>query len=126
LDYALATPQVSPGDDLRLVLYWQAHARPERDYTVFVHVLDAAGELVAQRDNMPVDNTFPTTRWPVGPSIDDVHLVPLPPDMPAGEYRVMIGMYVWQTGERLPIHRPDGEEVPDGGLVLDHTLEVGG
>lgn len=126
LDYALATPQVSPGEDLRLVLYWQAHARPERDYTVFVHVLDAAGELVAQRDNMPVDNTFPTTRWPVGPSIDDVHLVPLPPDMPAGEYRVVIGMYVRQTGERLPIHRPDGEEVPDGTLVLDHTLEVGG
>ena len=125
LDYELVTPQVGPGDELRLMLYWQADARPEEDYTVFVHVLDAAGGLVAQRDNMPRDNDFPTTRWPVGPLIDDVHVVPLPSDVPAGEYRVGIGMYVWQTGERLPVHRPGGEGIPDGAVVLDQTLEVG-
>ena len=61
----------------------------------------------------------------MGPLIDDVHLVSLPPDMPAGEYRVVIGMYVWQTDERLSIHRPDGERLPDGALILDQTLEVG-
>ena len=125
LDYELVTPQVGPGDELRLMLYWQADARPEEDYTVFVHVLDAVGGLVAQRDNMPRDNDFPTTRWPVGPLIDDVHVVPLPSDVPAGEYRVVIGMYVWQTGERLPVHRPGGEGIPDGAVVLDQTLEVG-
>ena len=126
LDYELATPQVSPGDEVRLVLYWQADARPDRDYTVFVHVLDAAGELVAQRDNMPGDNSSPTTRWPVGPLIEDVHVVSLPPDVPVGECRVVIGMYVWQTGDRLPVYRPDGEQIPDGAVVLDRTLEVGG
>jgi len=123
--YELATPNLSPGDDLRLRLYWQAETRPERDYIIFVHVLDASGELAAQRDGMPRDETFLTTHWPVGPLIDDVHLVPLPPDMPAGEYRVMIGLYIWQTGERLPVRRANGEEVPDRAIILDQTFEVG-
>lgn len=122
--YQVATPNLHPGDDLRLELYWQADARPEEDYSIFVHVLDASWELATQRDNMPRDDTFPTTRWSVGPLIDDTHLIPLPADMPAGEYRVVIGMYVWQTGERLPVHRPNGEKIPNGAIVLEQTIQV--
>ena len=123
--YNLATLKLSPGDDLHLRLYWQADTKPERDYTIFVHVLDASGELVAQRDNMPRDETFPTTHWPVSQLINDFHHIPLPSDMPAGEYRIVIGMYIWQTGERLSVRRSNGDEIPDGAIVLDQTFEVG-
>jgi hypothetical protein len=122
--YELATPNLNPGDELRLALHWQADARPEAEYTVFVHVLNDAGELVAQRDSMPQDDTLPTIHWPVGLLIDDVHLVSLPPDTPPGEYHVVIGMYTWQTGERLPVHRPNGEEIPNGAIMFDQTFEV--
>ena len=122
--YKLVTPTLRAGDNLRLVLYWQADARPEQDYTVFVHVLDDSGLLAAQRDNMPGDDAYVTTQWAVGPLIDDVHTVPLPSDIPAGEYRVVIGMYLWQTGERLPVFSPDGTEIPNGAIILDQTFDV--
>ncbi len=125
IGYQLTAPESGFGADLRLLLHWRADATLEKDYTIFVHVLSDSGVLVTQRDIMPQDDNLPTTRWTVGPLIDDVHLVPLPPDIPAGEYRVVIGMYFWQTGERLPIYRPNGEEVPDGAIILDQTFEVG-
>ncbi len=122
--YQLLNPEAARGENLHLVLHWQADAEPEQDYTVFVHILDDSGEIVAQRDSMPGDGTLPTTQWTAGPLIDDTHAVPLPLDMPAGEYRVVIGMYNWQTGERLPVLRPNGEEVPDGAIILDQILRV--
>jgi hypothetical protein len=124
LDYNLATPSLNPGGELHLVLYWQADAKLEQNYTVFVHILNATGELVAQYDTMPRDDAFPTTHWTVGPLIDDVHIVSLPADIPAGTYQVEIGLYTWQTGERLPLYWSNGEEISGSALILDQTLEV--
>ncbi len=102
----------------RLTLYWQSDAPLEHDYTVFVHILDDDGNLAAQRDNMPQDGDRPTTGWEVGELIEDLHTVPLPPDLPPGRYQVVIGLYLWQTGERLPVHRLDGVMLPNGAIPL--------
>lgn len=124
--YQIPTPELKAGDALQLELYWQAdYYKPVGDYTIFVHVLDGQGNLVAQRDSMPRDNALPTSLWPPGELIDDTHVVPLPPDLPAGEYRVVVGVYVWQTGERLPVTKADGGAVPNGAIVLDQTVRVG-
>lgn len=123
--YQLVAPEMPAGEDLHLLLYWQADAELEQDYTVFVHVLDNAGQIVAQRDNMPRDDDLPTTQWPLGSLVDDPHLVPIPASTHAGEYRVAIGMYVLQTGARLPVRDASGKEVPGGAIVLDQTFRVG-
>jgi hypothetical protein len=117
-------PSLNPGDELRVALYWRAEAKPEQDYTVFVHVLNSDGELVAQHDSMPQDGTWPTTQWPAGSLIIDTHVVPLPADLLPGTYHVKVGLYTWQTGERLPLYRSNGEEFPESALVFDQTLEV--
>ena len=122
--YHWLTPESVPGGEMQLLLHWQADATPEEDYTVFVHVLNDADEIAAQKDAMPGDGELPTSQWDVGPLIDDLRVVPLPPDMSAGEYRVAIGMYNWQTGERLPVHLPTGEEIPDQAIVLEQALRV--
>jgi hypothetical protein len=125
LGYELDASPVESGEPLRLVLYWQALAEIEREYTVFVHVLDASGQLVAQRDSMPRDNTLPTTHWLAGRVIDDPHFLALPQDLGAGKYRIAIGLYHWVTGERLSIQRLDGEMLPDGVLFVEPPIEVG-
>jgi hypothetical protein len=122
--YDLPGERATPGEALPLTLYWQASAKLGRDYTVFVHILDATGQIAAQWDAMPRGNTFVTTAWPVGEIVDDPHPVPLPEDMPPGEYRIAIGVYDRPTAERLPAYGPDGEPVANAMVLLGRTVEV--
>jgi len=122
--YQVATPEPHPGDDVRLVLYWQADAKPAGDFSIFIHILNESGELVAQRDSMPRDDALPTSHWPAGDLLDDTHLISLPTDLPAGDYQIVLGMYVWQTGDRLPVTTLAGKEIPNGAIVLDQVVHV--
>jgi 4-amino-4-deoxy-L-arabinose transferase-like glycosyltransferase len=49
LGYSLQTPTQTP-NSFSLTLYWRAEAEMDTDYTVFIQLLDAAGQLVAQVD----------------------------------------------------------------------------
>jgi hypothetical protein len=122
--YEITTPQVAPGQRVQFILYWRAFARPDRQYTVFVHILNASGETVAGWDSMPRYNSFPTTDWPLETLIDDPRFVPLSQDLPPGEYRIALGMYYWATGVRLPVHTADGQEIPDARIILDQAFAV--
>jgi hypothetical protein len=46
---------------------------------------------------------YPTSLWEPGENITDVFQVPIPPDLPSGHYSIVIGMYDFSTGLRLPI-----------------------
>lgn len=80
-----------------LDLMWQALEPVDRDYTVFVHLLDAGGQIVAQRDAMPQDNGYPTSLWQSGEYVNDSHSFPASPNAVS----VRIGLYDQQTGARL-------------------------
>jgi hypothetical protein len=110
---ALRGYQVSPkvgqaGRDLALTLYWQALAEIPLDYTVFVHVLGPDGQVAAQDDNGPWwEVPLPTSTWQPGENLRDRHTLHLPPDLPPGTYHLQIGLYYWQTLERLPVLEGD-------------------
>jgi hypothetical protein len=101
-------------------VYWRSEAPLPLDYTTFVHVLNAAGETVAQKDQPPLNDAYPTSLWDLGEIIADTIDVPLPVDLPAGEYSLVIGMYDFNTGARLAI--PDR---PDNSLTLPKMLRIG-
>lgn len=103
--YRLEGGEVEPGGMLRLHLYWRATAPPEDDYTVFVHLLDGAGQLAAQADGPPLGGAYPTSWWWPGQLIEDVRQVRAP-DSP-GAYRVAVGLYEPAGGRRLPTGSPD-------------------
>ncbi|MBN1399907.1 MAG: CotH kinase family protein [Anaerolineae bacterium] len=124
IGYHLVPESPRAGGRLYLTLRWRTDAPLSRSYTVFTHLLAATGERVAQRDSMPRDNRFPTTRWPVGEPIDELRVIELPTKLPAGEYRLYLGMYLLQSGERLPVYGADGQEIPGGGLLLDTYVPV--
>jgi hypothetical protein len=90
-----------------LTLYWQALGPVDRDYTVFAHVRNKAGEVVAQRDGPPAGGVYPTSLWEPGEIIEDELVVPLE-GLPAGEYDLVAGMYDFVTGVRLPV---DGSDI---------------
>jgi hypothetical protein len=125
LGYELVTPEPAPGDRLVFTLYWTALAALERDYTVFVHVLDAEGQVAVGWDNMPAQDAYPTTRWRVGRLVEDTHVIPLPSDLAEGAYAVSFGLYYVPTGERLPLYDAAGKDVTAGRILLDPPVRVG-
>ncbi|HEX9925085.1 MAG TPA: hypothetical protein VGD99_20685, partial [Anaerolineae bacterium] len=93
-----------------VTLYWRSESPLIADYTTFVHMRNEAGELVAQTDRLPLEGAYPTSLWDFGEIIEDKISISLPVDLPAGEYRLVIGLYDFQTGTRLAVPgRPDND-----------------
>lgn len=104
LGYDIASENLRPGGTLTLTLYWRALTEMERDYTVFTHLLaERSGAMVGQVDRHPVDGTYPTSMWLTGEVIADTYHIPIRADAVPGEYHLEVGMYVAETGARLPI-----------------------
>ncbi len=109
------------GDIIPVSLFWHAEARPPQRYKLFVHLLNAEGQLVAQYDAEPIGGFRPTDGWQAGERLTDRCGVLVPAGLPAGRYTVRVGLYDFQ-GERLPVIWPGGE---GDGLVIG-TVEVEG
>jgi hypothetical protein len=107
----------APGSPLEVTLYWHALETPDRAYHTFVHLLDAAGHILAQHDGPPGSGgaELPTLGWLPGETLVDTHLLVLPPagGLPDGEYHLAVGLYEPVTGQRL------GEQV-----ILDTQVPV--
>jgi hypothetical protein len=73
------------------------------NYQVFVHLLDAQGNKVAQRDGQPVQWLRPTSTWQPGEELADRYGLWLPETFPTGSYTVAVGLYDPVTGQRLPV-----------------------
>ncbi len=100
--YAL-TPDARPGGALLLALRWKSLHVVNYNYQVFVHLLNANNEKLAQRDGQPVQWMRPTSTWHTGEEIIDRYGLLLPRDLPAGSYNVAVGLYDPVTGQRLPV-----------------------
>ncbi|HID63843.1 MAG TPA: phospholipid carrier-dependent glycosyltransferase [Anaerolineae bacterium] len=121
LGYDLHHSPFKPGGQVYLTLYWQALDKIDDDYTVFTHLLDSEGRLQAQKDNPPVHGLLPTSAWEVGEIIQDRYIIPLPPDLPPGDYQIEVGMYQLETGQRLEVR---GEPEGEGDRILLGEVEV--
>jgi hypothetical protein len=107
LGFDLARPETDDSaaeksDPLRLTFYWQALNPMDADYTVFVHLRNEAGETVAQKDSPPANGAYPTSLWDAGEIIKDNVDLPLS-QLDPGRYHLMVGMYDFETGIRLPV-----------------------
>ncbi len=122
LGYDLDKASIRPGETVRLTLYWQAIRQPARGYTVFTHALDAAGVLQGQKDSIPRGGELPTDRWLPGEVVVDKYDIAIPQDAPSGSYQFEIGMYVAETGDRLPVEDANGTRIGEDRIVLSSGL----
>ncbi|HNT76599.1 MAG TPA: hypothetical protein PKH77_16430 [Anaerolineae bacterium] len=103
---------------LELALEWDVLRAPGADYKLFVHLLDADGALVGQYDAIPCAWACPTSGWQAGQRIHDTATLRLW-NLPAGDYRLAVGWYRPETGERLP-----ATGVEDGYVILPEVFSV--
>ncbi len=108
---------VAAGDAALVQLRWEVLQDVERRYKVSVQLLDAANQVVAQRDAEPVGGSRPTDGWRAGEQILDNYALPVPFGTPPGEYRLVAAMYDAQTGQRLT--HADGDSVELGSVWVD-------
>jgi hypothetical protein len=100
---ALTGFQFTPADDyVSLTIAWQARQTPLPDYTVFAQLLETeTDQRMAGVDTQPLAGQAPTSRWLKGEVIIDTYQITLPPDFPAGFYKLIVGWYKPETGQRL-------------------------
>ena len=90
-----------PGEAPEVTLYWENDADHGQVYSIFVHLLDESGNIVLQADHWP--GGLPTDILDSGQIVTDRFSLPLPEDLPPGDYRVRIGVYSAESGQRLPV-----------------------
>jgi hypothetical protein len=111
----------APGPDGRVVVstHWQALRALDHDYTIFIHAVTPDGTRWAQVDTMPQDGKLPTSQWRPGQVVTDRYTLNFKPDAPAmQDYRYLLGLYLWQTGQRLPAGAVENLLQADDKVVL--------
>ncbi|MEZ4861531.1 MAG: hypothetical protein R3C14_09500 [Caldilineaceae bacterium] len=103
LTSAPITVTVNAGIPFTVTLVWRTLQPPQEDFTAFVHLVDGAGQLVAQQDHPLADGVLPTRLWLPGLAVADHYQLTLPPDTPPGAYTLWLGLYTWPSGTRLPL-----------------------
>ena len=90
------------GDDesLQVRLAWQGEAEMEKNYTAFIHLVNGAGNLLAQQDRQPAG--YPTSDWQPGEVVVDSFAVSRPDGLAADdEISLRTGFYYLPTSEAL-------------------------
>ncbi len=111
LGYNLETDAALPGEAVRLTLYWQSQIQMDRNWSVFVHLVDDQGIIVAQRDRYPGEGALATTLLHPGETFADRYVIPIPATTysPAAA-QIQVGLYDLLDGARLPVVG-DGDQV---------------
>jgi CubicO group peptidase (beta-lactamase class C family) len=92
------------GTKVRVRYFYEAAAKIDADYTIFVHAQTEGKRVHA--DHIP---TVPTSEWPVGPLIEDLVDIDIPKEHPVGIMTVYSGLY---REARMKVRRAG--EVSDG------------
>ena len=101
--------ELRAGEEMVLRLVWRATRPLADDFTMFVHLLDEEGNIVAQHDRAPEGGFYPTSGWDAGELVADLYQLKLPDVMPQGRLRLVVGLYNSVTGQRLLLE--NGEDM---------------
>jgi 4-amino-4-deoxy-L-arabinose transferase-like glycosyltransferase len=90
----------SDGSNLELELIWRAETNIDRNYTVFRHLTNNNGEIIAQHDSAPANN-YSTSLWRPQEYITDRYQF----SNISGDLTVRVGLYWAEDGTRLDVNK---------------------
>jgi len=121
--YRIGSPVVDPGQGTTLTLVWRAERPLMGDLTGFVHLVDAAGNRLAQDDHVLGGQANPAVDWMPGVLVEDRYRLSLDEKAPPGPVFVSIGVYDddkkrWSARDAL------GNALPGDQVTLSERLVV--
>lgn len=112
------TAVVSTQNQAIVTLHWAASHPLSYEWNIFVHLLDKqTGQLIAQADGQALANTYTLGQWSTPLTLWEQRYIPLPAGVPPQSLTTAVGLYNWQTGERLPI-QISGQNQPTTAVIL--------
>jgi hypothetical protein len=98
LGYRLLDDHTTPGEPLTLFLAWRVEQQPDRDYSFFAHLVDAAGRVIGQSDH-----AVQPTRYLRGDVIVERFFIAPLPGTPPGDYTLITGIYSVENNSIVPL-----------------------
>lgn len=80
-------------------LWWQVNQSLDIDYKMFVHGLNAQGEIVQQADRFPLDGQYPSSYWQPSQTLNDTIKL----DFDKSIITIALGLYNPDNGFRVPV-----------------------
>ena len=105
---AASVARIAPSQPAELTLYWEkvpSH-RSEHEYLTFIQVWTQTGIGVAGIDTELARWLYPPTAWQEGETFPQVVRLGIPPDLPPGAYRLVVGLYA-PFGDPVQASAPD-------------------
>lgn len=110
------------GAELKVTLWWHPLVTPDAELMVFVHLLDAEGNLVAQYDAIPCEWLCPTQTWESQSLIADRATLDLGA-LSDGTYQLAVGLYHPGSMQRLTA-QAGSTLYADGYVQLPDSLTI--
>ncbi|MCX7671865.1 MAG: hypothetical protein N2439_17570, partial [Anaerolineae bacterium] len=84
---------LSPAATMTVRLYWRPLQRLVRNYTTFVHLVNADGRVIGASDHPPGGVFYPTSLWKPDETLVDAHTFTVAADPGRPPYAVEVGLY---------------------------------
>jgi hypothetical protein len=101
--FSVSRPNVTAGRPFEFVLRFDVSPDAPAftaDYVVFVHFIDGNGKMIGAADHAP---PTPTREWKAGSRVEYSHMAFPPMSSYRGDTKVVVGLYLPSSEERLPI-----------------------
>jgi hypothetical protein len=95
-------PPAQPGQPFEVSADWTTAAPLDANYTIFAHLVDADGQIIAQQDQQPLGGRYPTSAWVPGEVVSDTISIAVPPAGTGKTACVRLGLYDLRSLARLP------------------------
>lgn len=101
---------------IELQLKWRAKAASTED--IFANALDCDGNILGLSGGASLGGIYPIWLWQPGETIEETRRIPLEKFSPTGCYRVELGLFNPNTGERTTAYGLDGQRLENDVVVL--------
>jgi hypothetical protein len=108
VQFAPVNALAKAGDAIAVQVFWQVPEALAPEPHIFLHLVNAAGEVATQQDGLPHNNATTWQALSGLPAQADYRALLLPADLPTGTYSLHLGLYDPTSGQRIPTQ--DGAE----------------
>lgn len=111
IGYEYNDQRYQSGDKLNVTLYWQPLETSDKDYSLYLHVLDPNNAVISKIDTYPAGGLRRTSTWEAGLIYPDTYTIPLEYEG-AFDLKLLVGWWHLPTQEQIPVHNASGEAIP--------------